>query len=62
MTATPIYDAVVRERAGREARAIVRTGLLACPACRAGWDQTCRTRSGKPTKPHRGRPLKGVGA
>jgi hypothetical protein len=53
---TPIYAAVLRDRAGREARRIVRTGLQYCPTCERMLADRCRTKAGKPAaRDHVGR-------
>lgn len=60
MTTTPIHDALVRERAGEEARALVRRSFLACPTCGAAYNAPCRTARGNiANPPHKARPWRG---
>lgn len=58
MSATPIYDAIVRERVGREAREFVRKAWTACPTCKAHVGAPCTTTQGQPARrPHKARRL-----
>lgn len=58
-TATPIYDRLAVEWAGKEAAAYVRANLLTCPTCKAPVGEPCRSRpSGTYTRTHRGRWLR----
>lgn len=55
MTLEPTAYTTALTHAGHHAREAVRAGLRVCDHCGAVGPLTCRTRSGRATRDHRGR-------